>query len=136
MRFNTAISALMIFVNEAMNWDTLPKSVADSFVLLLSPFSPHIAEEMWSRLGYKETLAYEDWPVFNEEYLKSDTIEIPVQVNGKVRANITIPSDRIQDKNFVIGLAKQHQNIEKYLDGTTMIKEIFVPGRIVNLVVK
>ena len=136
MRFNTAISALMIFVNEAMNWDTLPKSIADSFVLLLSPFSPHIAEEIWNQLGYTESLAYENWPKFNEEYLKSDSIEIPVQVNGKVRANITIPSDRIQDKNFVIGLAKQQQNIEKYLDGTTMIKEIFVPGRIVNLVVK
>jgi len=136
MRFNTAISALMIFVNEAINWKSIPKSVADSFVILLSPFSPHIAEEIWNRLGHKNSIAYEEWPQFNEEYLKSDSIEIPVQVNGKVRANITVPSDRIQDKGFVIGLAKQHENIQKYLDGTTMIKEIFVPGRIVNLVVK
>ena len=136
MRFNTAISALMIFVNEAINWKSIPKSVADSFVILLSPFSPHIAEEIWNRLGHKNSIAYEEWPQFNEDYLKSDSIELPVQVNGKVRANITIPSDRIQDKGFVIGLAKQHENIQKYLDGTTMIKEIFVPGRIVNLVVK
>lgn len=136
MRFNTAISALMIFVNEAINWDSIPKTIAESFVILLSPFSPHIAEEMWNRLGYKNSLAYEEWPEYNEEYLKSDSIEIPVQVNGKVRANITIPSDRIKDKEFVIGLAKQQEKIQKYLDGTTMIKEIFVPGRIVNLVVK
>ena len=136
MRFNTAISALMIFVNEANSWEFIPKSIADSFVLLLSPFSPHIAEEIWSRLGHNDSLAYEEWPLFNEEYLKSDSIEMPVQVNGKVRANITIPSERIKDKEFVIGLAKQQENIQKYLDGTTMIKEIFVPGRIVNLVVK
>ena len=136
MRFNTAISALMIFVNEANSWESIPKSIADSFVLLLSPFSPHIAEEIWSRLGHNDSLAYEEWPLFNEEYLKSDSIEMPVQVNGKVRANITIPSERIKDKEFVIGLAKQQENIQKYLDGTTMIKEIFVPGRIVNLVVK
>lgn len=136
MRFNTAISALMIFVNEANGWEGVPKSAARDFVILLSPFAPHIAEEIWSRLGHDETLAYEPWPAFNEEYLKSDTIELPVQVNGKVRANISIPSDRFKDKEFVIGLAKQQPNIQKYLDGTTMIKEVFVPGRIVNLVVK
>lgn len=136
MRFNTAISALMIFVNEANSWESIPKTIADPFVILLSPFSPHIAEEIWNRMGHAESLAYEEWPQFNEEYLKSDSIEMPVQVNGKVRANITIPSDRVHDKEFVIGLAKQQQNIQKYLDGTTMIKEIFVPGRIINLVVK
>lgn len=136
MRFNTAISALMIFVNEANSWEFIPKIIADQFVIILSPFSPHIAEEMWNRLGHNESIAYEEWPQYNEEYLKSDSIEIPVQVNGKVRANITIPSDRVQDKDYVIGLAKQQENIQKYLNGTTMIKEIFVPGRIVNLVVK
>tara|TARA_R100001143_G_scaffold63591_1_gene73019 strand:- start:38602 stop:41184 length:2583 start_codon:yes stop_codon:yes gene_type:complete len=136
MRFNTAISALMIFVNEANNWSSIPRSIADPFVILLSPFAPHIAEEIWNRIGHSDSLAYEEWPQYNEEYLKSDTIEIPVQVNGKVRANITIPSDRIKDKEFVIGLAKQQENIQKYLDGSTMIKEIFVPGRIINLVVK
>jgi leucyl-tRNA synthetase len=72
----------------------------------------------------------------NEEYLKSDTIEMAVQVNGKVRANIEFPADKKTDKEFVLGLAKQQKNIERYLDGTTIVKEIFVPGRIVNLVVK
>lgn len=136
MRFNTAISALMIFVNEANDWDTVPRKIAEPYVKLLSPFAPHVAEEIWNRLGHNESLAHEDWPVLNEEYLKSETIEMAVQVNGKVRANIEIPSEKKNDKEFVIGLAKQQKNIERHLDGTTMIKEIFVPGRIVNLVVK
>ena len=136
MSCNTAISALLIFVNEAIQWDSLPKEIAETFLILLSPFAPHIAEELWSQLGHKESIAFAVWPEHNEDYLKSDTIELPIQVNGKVRANITIPADRVKDKDFVIGLAKQNKNIERHLDGTVMIKEIFVPGRIVNLVVK
>lgn len=136
MRFNTGISALMIFVNEANQWESVPRKIAETFVILLSPFAPHISEELWSRLGHKDTLAYETWPDFNEEYLKSDLVEYPVQVNGKVRANIEVPADKAKDKNFVLGLAKQQKNVKKHLDGTTIIKEIFVPGRIINLVVK
>ncbi len=136
MRFNTAISALMIFVNEANGWESVPRSVAEPFVILLSPFAPHLAEELWSRMGHKESLAYEKWPVYNQEYLKSESIEMAVQVNGKVRANISVPAEEFKNKEFVIGLAKQQKNIQRYLDGTTIIKEIYVPGRIVNLVVK
>lgn len=137
LRFNTAISALMIFVNEANQWEGgVPRSVAEPFVKLLSPFAPHIAEEIWSRFGHEESLAYESWPELVEEYLKSDTIDMPVQVNGKVRANITVPAEKSKDKDFVLGLAKQQENVERYLDDTTIVKEIFVPGRIVNLVVK
>ena len=136
MRFNTAISALMIFVNEANGWKSIPRSVAEPFVILLSPFTPHLAEELWNRMGYKESLEYEKWPVYNQEYLKSESIEMAVQVNGKVRANISVPSEEFKNKEFVIGLAKQQKNIQRYLDGTTIIKEIYVPGRIVNLVVK
>src|SRR5690625_7136313 len=72
MRFNTAISALMIFVNEAGQWKTFPKETAQTYAILLSPFAPHVAEEIWSRLGNTEPLAYEEWPAFNEEYLKED----------------------------------------------------------------
>jgi len=136
LRFNTAISALMIFVNEANQWEGVPRSVAEPFVKLLSPFAPHIAEEIWSRFGHDESLAYEPWPELVEEYLKAETIDMPVQVNGKVRANITVPADKSKDKDFVLGLAKQQENVERYLDDTTIVKEIFVPGRIVNLVVK
>ena len=137
LRFNTAISALMIFVNEANQWERgVPQSVAEPFVKLLSPFAPHIAEEIWNKFGHDESLAYEPWPELVEEYLKSETIDMPVQVNGKVRANITVPADKSKDKDFVLGLAKQQENVERYLDDTTIVKEIFVPGRIVNLVVK
>ncbi|TVQ65678.1 MAG: leucine--tRNA ligase [Balneolaceae bacterium] len=136
MRFNTAISALMIFVNEANSWEELPSAVAKDFILLLSPFAPHIAEEIWSRMGHAQSLAYEEWPQYDEKYLRSDSVEIPVQINGKVRANIEVPSGRIHEKDFVIGLAKQQKNVQKYLDGSVIVKEISVPGRIVNLVIK
>jgi leucyl-tRNA synthetase len=136
MRFNTAISALMIFVNEANQWDSLPTEIAEDYILLLSPFAPHVAEELWSKMGHNESLAYEDWPVYKEEYLKSDIIEYPVQVNGKVREQIQVPAEKAKDKEFVIGLAKQQEKVQKYLDGSTIVKEIFVPGRIINLVVK
>ena len=136
MRFNTAISALMIFVNEARQWDALPPEIAKPFVKLLSPFAPHIAEELWAYLGSDHTIAYEKWPELNEEYLVEDTIAYPVQVNGKVRANIEVPAEKAKDKNFVIGLAKEQENIHRYLDGSTIVKEIFVPERIINFVVK
>jgi leucyl-tRNA synthetase len=136
MRFNTAISALMIFVNEANQWDAVPKEIAEDYILLLAPFAPHLAEELWSKLGHEESLAYEEWPEFKEEYLKSDTIEYPVQINGKVREQIQVPAEKAKDKEFVIGLAKQQEKVQKYLDGSTIIKEIFVPGRIINLVIK
>ncbi len=136
MRFNTAISALMIFVNEARQWDALSPEIAKPFVKLLSPFAPHVAEELWSYLGSDHTIAYEEWPVLNEEYLVENTIAYPVQVNGKVRANIEVPTDRAKDKNYVIGLAKEQENIQRYLDGSTIIKEIFVLERIINFVVK
>jgi leucyl-tRNA synthetase len=136
MQFNTAISALMIFVNEARQWDALPVDIAKPFVKLLSPFAPHIAEELWSYLGSDKTIAYEEWPKLNEEYLVEDIIAYPVQVNGKVRANIEVSAENAKDKDFVIGEAKKHENIQRYLDGSTIIKEIFVPERIVNFVVK
>ncbi|MGM0745130.1 leucine--tRNA ligase [Rhodohalobacter sp.] len=136
MRFNTAISALMIFVNEANQWNSVPKEIAEDYILLLAPFAPHLAEELWRKLGHEESLAFEDWPELKEEYLKSDTIEYPVQINGKVREQIRVPAEKANDKEFVIGLAKQQEKVQKYLDGSTVVKEIFVPGRIINLVVK
>jgi len=136
MRFNTAISALMIFTNEARQWEELPSEIAKPFVKLLSPFAPHIAEELWSYLGSDQTIAYEKWPELKEEYLVEDTISYPIQVNGKVRANIEISADKAKDKEFVISVAKEQENIQKYLDGSTIVKEIFVPERIINFVIK
>ncbi|HBX67059.1 MAG TPA: leucine--tRNA ligase, partial [Balneolaceae bacterium] len=136
LRFNTGISALMIFVNEANGWDEVPLSVAKEFVQILNPFAPHITEELWRMLGNEDTLAYEDWPQFNEEYLKADSITYPVQINGKVRADIEVDADKAKDKDYVLGLAKEEENVAKYLEEGNLVKEIFVPGRIVNLVVK
>lgn len=136
MRFNTAISALMIFVNEANSWDQVPAAVANDFVKLLNPFAPHIAEELWSKLGNNDTISYTEWPEFNEEYLKEDEIMYPVQVNGKVRADIFVPADKAKDKQFVLDMAKAEPKVIKYLSEGNLVKEIFVPGRIVNLVVK
>ncbi|MCP9290472.1 leucine--tRNA ligase [Gracilimonas sediminicola] len=136
LRFNTAISALMIFVNEANGWDEIPLSVAEEFIQILNPFAPHITEELWRMLGHEDTLAYEGWPQFNEEYLKADSITYPVQVNGKVRADIEVDADKAKDKEYVLGLAKEEENVAKYLADGNLVKEIFVPGKIVNLVVK
>ncbi|MEX0721830.1 MAG: leucine--tRNA ligase [Balneolaceae bacterium] len=136
MRFNTAISALMIFVNEANGWKEIPLSAAKEFVQILNPFAPHISEELWRMLGNEKSLAYTEWPVFNEEHLKADSVIYPVQINGKVRADIEVPADKAKDKDFVLSMAKEEENVAKYLSEGNLVKEIFVPGRIVNLVVK
>ncbi len=132
MRFNTAISAMMVFVNEATKRiDALERSQAERFLLLLAPFAPHIAEELWERLGHEESLAYEEWPSFDPEMLVDDEIEIAVQVLGKVRARIKIPRDA--NKETVLSQAKAA--VQAQLEGKTLRKEIYVPGRLVNLVV-
>ncbi len=136
LSFNTAISAMMIFVNEAIKWDSVPKSVLESFLKLLAPFAPHICEELWRRLGHQDSIAHAGWPEFREEYLVAETITYPVQVNGKVRANIEVDSDKAKDKAFVLEQAKAEENVQKYLGEGAVIKEIFVPERIVNFVVK
>lgn len=136
LRFNTAISALMIFVNEANGWKEIPLSVAKEFVQILNPFAPHITEELWRMLGEEDTPAYEAWPEFNEEYLKADEIMYPIQVNGKVRGELYVDAAKAKDKDYVLGLAKEEENVAKYLEEGNLVKEIFVPGKIVNLVIK
>ncbi len=135
-RFNTAISAMMIFNNEAIKWESKPVSVLKTFTILLSPFAPHIAEELWAKLGETDSLAYQQWPELDEQYLKSDTKKYAIQVNGKVRGEIEVPSDKAADKDFVLTAAKAEEGVKKYLDDGNLVKEIFVPNRIVNLVVK
>lgn len=136
LSFNTAISAMMIFVNEANKWEEHPKSVLESFIKLLSPFAPHIAEELWHRLGHEDSIAYAEWPDFNEAYLISETQLYPIQVNGKVRGEINVPRDKAKDKEYVLSEAKSEENVKRYLEEGSLVKEIFVPERIVNLVIK
>ena len=133
LRFNTAIAALMEFVNEARGWDALPKGVAEDFVLLLSPFAPHLAEELWQRLGHSESLAYAPWPELVEAHLQEETVEMAVQVNGTVRATISVDTEAEEDA--VLAQARAEENVQRHLDGKEVQREIYVPGRIVNFVV-
>jgi len=132
MRFNTAIAAMMEFVNAATKWTALPRELAGPFVLLLSPFAPHLAEELWARMGHDASLAYAPWPEADAQVLVADTVEIAVQVNGKLRGTLTVAVDASKDD--VLAAAKAHENVAKHLDGATVRKEIVVPGRLVNLV--
>jgi len=136
LKFNTAIAALMIFNNEAMKWETKPVSIMKEFVLLLSPFVPHIAEELWFKLGNEDTLAYTDWPEYKKEYLVSDTSRYAVQVNGKVRGEIDVERDKATDKEYVLDLAKAEEGVARYLEEGQLVREIFVPNKIINFVVK
>jgi leucyl-tRNA synthetase len=133
LRFNTAISALMELVNAAYKWPSLPRAVAEPFVLLLAPLAPHLAEELWQRLGHAESLAYRAWPAADTAYLRVDVIEIPVQVNGKVRAKIQVPAEAGETE--VIAIARADQNVGRHLEGQTVKRAIYVRGRIVNFVV-
>ncbi|KAK1661147.1 hypothetical protein QYE76_049306 [Lolium multiflorum] len=131
-RFNTAISAMMEFVNAAYKWDTQPKSVIDSFVLLLAPFAPHLAEELWFRLGHSQSLAYEQFPEANDEYLKESEVVLPVQINGKTRGTILV--DKECSENDAFEKAASDEKLSKYLDGKGIKKRIYVPGRILNVI--
>jgi leucyl-tRNA synthetase len=133
LRFNTAISALMEFTNAAYKWGSLPKSLAEQFVLLLAPLAPHLAEELWQRLGHAASLAYEPWPSYEPKYLVTATVEIPVQINGKMRGRIEVPSDA--DEQQVIELARADETVLRYLEGKELKRAIYVRGRIVNFVV-
>ena len=132
--FNTAISQMMIFVNAAYKAGKCPKAFAEGIIKMLSCICPHICEEMWSILGHDGTIAYEAWPVFDENAIREDTIEIAVQVNGKVKATIEIGVN--DDNETVLAKANDNKYVKAAVEGKTVVKEIYVKGRIVNIVVK
>ncbi|MCC5849880.1 MAG: leucine--tRNA ligase [Verrucomicrobia bacterium] len=132
MRYNTAIASMMEFVNAATKWESLPRAAANPFVLLLSPFAPHMGEELWAKLGHAETLAYEPWPEYDESALLRDEVEILVQVTGKPKARIMASPTATQAE--LLTLAKAHPDVAAALEGKTIRKEIAVPGRLVNIV--
>jgi leucyl-tRNA synthetase len=134
MAFNTAISRMMEFTNFFLKAEQRPKSAMERFVLLLSPFAPHLAEELWELLGHAKTLAYEPWPQYDEAYLREDTVEVPVQVNGKLRGRIQVPAG--SDAATMEAAARAEENIAGLLAGKKVVKVIVVPGRMVNFVVK
>jgi leucyl-tRNA synthetase len=134
MRFNTAIAAMMEFVNAAFKETSLGPETAKSFILLLAPYAPHLAEELWHRYGGQGSLAYEPWPVYDPQLVIDDTVTISVQVNGKLRATLEIAKDAAQ--NEVIAQAKALEVVSRHMEGKVLVKEIYVSGKIVNFVVK
>ncbi len=141
MRFNTAISAMMVFVNEAMTWETKPVSALRTFLQLLQPFAPHVAEELWAKVNTlhptfnnqpPEGLPYAPWPKFDPALLVEDTLEIPVQVNGKLRDVIRVPANA--DTPTIEAAAKASEKVQSFLAGKTIKKIIVVPKKLVNIV--
>ncbi len=142
LRFNTAISALMVFTNEAMTWESKPVSVLREFLILLQPFAPHLAEELWAKLNIQHptsniqhpfSLTYAVWPKFDPALLVEDTLEIPVQVNGRLRDVIKVPANA--DNATVEAAAKASEKVQQFMAGKTIKKVIVVPKKLVNIVV-
>ena len=134
LAFNTAISQMMIFVNAVYKEGKCPREYAEGLIKMLSCITPHIGEEMWSVLGHNETIAYESWPTYDESKCTDDTVEVAVQVNGKLRATVMLPVDCAKDD--AIAIAKADEKVKAAIEGKTVVKEISVPNKIVNIVVK
>jgi leucyl-tRNA synthetase len=134
LAFNTAISQMMIFVNAVYKEGKCPKAYAEGLVKMLSCICPHIGEELWSLLGHENTIAFEPWPTYDEAKTTDDEVEIVVQINGKLRAKIKAAVDMPSAE--VIALAKADAAIAAAVEGKTIVKEISVPNKIVNIVVK
>ncbi|SER52419.1 leucyl-tRNA synthetase [Gracilibacillus ureilyticus] len=132
LRFNTAISQMMVFINEAYKVKQIPKEYAEGFIKLLSPVAPHLAEEIWSLLGHGDTIAYEPWPVFDESKLVLDEVEIAIQIMGKVRTKLMVSKNA--SKEEIEEIALQDSSIKERLEGKTIRKVIVVPGKLVNIV--
>ncbi len=134
LSFNTAIARMMEFTNYFFKQEVRPRSAMEQFVLILSPLAPHLCEELWQLLGHDETLAYESWPAFDESLIREDTIEIPVQINGKLRSKIQVAADA--DQAALEEAARSDAKVAGGLADKNVVKTIVVPGRMVNFVVK
>ncbi|MBS4208606.1 leucine--tRNA ligase [Bacillus sp. FJAT-50079] len=130
--FNTAISQLMVFINEGYKSDVLPKEYIEGFVKMLAPICPHIAEELWEKLGHTQSLTYEQWPVYDETKLVDDEVEVVVQINGKVRAKMMVARDTTREQ--LAELVENDEKIKGLIEGKTIRKVIAVPGKLVNIV--
>ena len=134
LSFNTAISELMIFLNAVSKEEILPLSYAEGFIKLLNPITPHITEELWNRLGHDNTIAFENWPVYDEAKTIDSEKTIGVQVNGKLRGEITISLNESEDE--IKTKALEQENVKKFIDNKTIVKVIVIPNKIVNIVIK
>ncbi|NWQ43076.1 leucine--tRNA ligase [Bacillus sp. EB106-08-02-XG196] len=132
LRFNTAISQMMVFINEAYKSTVLPKHYMEGFVKMLAPVAPHVAEELWEKLGFSGTISYETWPAYDEAKLVDDEVEIVIQVNGKVKTKLKVPTDA--SKEALEGIAMDDDRVKEQIEGKTIRKVITVPGKLVNIV--
>ena len=132
LKFNTAIAALMTLLNEITATGSITKGELRLFTLLLDPFAPHVTEEVWSKIGTSGMACQQPWPQYDEEKCKDSTVQIVVQVNGKVRARLDVAADIT--KEDALAAAKAHEKIAPAVAGKTIVKEIYVPGKLVNLV--
>jgi leucyl-tRNA synthetase len=133
LQFNTAISALMVLVNDLTKEPVRPRAAVETLLLLLSPLAPHMAEELWKQLGHAHTLAYEPWPIADPKYLAKTEVEMPVQVNGKLKGLIKVPPRSTQE--IVIAAAKELPGFAEWTAGKTIKKVIVVPDKMINFVV-
>ena len=134
LQFNTAIAAMMELVNAAYKEPHFSRQAAEALVLLLAPYAPHLAEELWQKLGHGESLAYAPWPSYDPALTEDDQITISVQVAGKLRGTLQVSAS--SSKEDIIAAAKVLDSVQRHLEGKTLVKEIFVPGKIVNFVVR
>ncbi|MFC9541916.1 leucine--tRNA ligase [Lysinibacillus sp. NPDC056959] len=134
IRFNTAISQMMVFINDCYKADVIPTEYAEGFVKMLAPMVPHVAEELWQILGHDESLSYKEWPTYDEAKLVDDEVEIAVQVLGKVRAKIVVAKDASKEEIEKVALADD--KVQEYMAGKDLVKIIVIPGKLVNIVVK
>ena len=134
LQFNTCVSEFMIFTNHIQKLEAINKDTVRSFIILINPFMPHLAQELWELTGENSELTFEEWPTYDKELIVSDEIIIPIQINGKRRSEIAIAAE--QSETEVIEKAKADDKIASYLNNTTIIKEIYVKGKILNIVIK
>ena len=132
--FNTAIAQMMVFVNECYKVGTCPREFAEGFVKMISCIAPHVGEEMWQELGHKDTIAYETWPIYDEAKCAEQSFEIVLQVNDKIRNRISVAADI--SAADALALAKADERVAPMLEGMQIVKELYVPGKLVNIVVK
>ncbi|MBQ8683232.1 MAG: leucine--tRNA ligase [Clostridia bacterium] len=132
--FNTAIAQMMVFVNEVYKVGSCPRAYAEGFIKMISCITPHVGEELWQLLGHDDTIAYEAWPVYDEAACVEQTVEIAIQVNGKVRSRVQVAADISQAD--ALATAKADEKVAELLAGMQIIKELYVPGKLVNLVIK
>jgi len=134
LAFNTAISQMMIFVNAVYKNDSCPREYAEGLVKMLSCITPHMCEEIWSIMGHNDTIAYESWPAYDEAHLAEETVEIVVQVNGKLKAKLNVAVDAEQES--VIAMALSDDKVRESVEGKNIVKQIYVPNKLVNIVAK